>query len=181
MIRSGSVTNIQQHLSTWCPNIWLGSCETFIYKLVPHYFTLICGNKQIQVNNIQKISFVYHFIKEFEQKFYMTVLLWRIICKLIDKMSNTRFSQDINLYDTYLNYFLKVFIGTYNILIYLLNYRWRKVPYENYGNLNSKICQLLDIFCWVRKKETFSLAFLHSSLRVVCEEGKQWAQNLFEI
>ena len=55
------------------------------------------------------------------------------------------------------------------------------MSYENYGNLNSKICQLLDIFCWVRKKETFSLAFLHSSLRVVCEESKQWAQNLFEI
>ena len=55
------------------------------------------------------------------------------------------------------------------------------MSYENYGNLNSKICQLLDIFSWVRKKETFSLAFLHSSLRVVCEESKQCAENLFEI
>ena len=35
----------------------------------------------LQVKNFHKISFVYHFIKVFEQKFYMTVLLCRIICQ----------------------------------------------------------------------------------------------------
>ena len=66
------------------------------YQSLPSYHASL-QDFSVQVNNIHKGSFVYHFIKEFEQKFYMTVLLWRIICKLIDKMSNTRFSQDINL------------------------------------------------------------------------------------
>ena len=81
----------------------------------------------------------------------MTGLLWRIICKLIDKISNTRFYQDITYMISTL--FLKSFYRNlqYTNLFTKLPLK-ESIPYENYGNLNSKICQLLDIFCWVRKK-----------------------------
>ena len=45
-----------------------------------------CSNqsqKNIQVINFQKVCFVYHFIKQFEWKFYMTILLYRIICQIL--------------------------------------------------------------------------------------------------
>ena len=42
----------------------------------------------VQVTNFQKIFFVYHFIKEFEQKYYTTVLHCRKICKIFLKIIN---------------------------------------------------------------------------------------------
>ena len=33
----------------------------------------VTGKFEVQVNNFQKVPFVHHFFKEFEQKLYMTV------------------------------------------------------------------------------------------------------------
>ena len=51
------------------------------------------------IDHFQKVSFDYHFIKVFERKFHMTVLMCRIICQIFDKMlSKKDFLEIINLY-----------------------------------------------------------------------------------
>ena len=46
--------------------------NAFVQK---HIEKVVKPKKDLQVNNFQKVSFVYYFIKEFEQKINMTVLL----------------------------------------------------------------------------------------------------------
>jgi hypothetical protein len=38
----------------------------------------------VQVNYFQKVLFVYHFIEEFERKFFMTILLYKIIRQIFE-------------------------------------------------------------------------------------------------
>ena len=52
----------------------------------------------LQVDNFQKVYFVYHFFEEFDQKLYIKILLSRIIFKTFNKMSNkTDVQKIINL------------------------------------------------------------------------------------
>ena len=61
----------------------------------------------VQVDNFQKVRFLYHFIKEFDhfdRIFYMTVLLCKKSVKFFDKKD---FLKIINLYFAKLNAFEK--------------------------------------------------------------------------
>ena len=45
-------------------------------------------DKKVQINNFQKVFFVYHFIKEFEWKFYITVKVGKykkVFCSIFKK------------------------------------------------------------------------------------------------
>ena len=50
--------------------------DAFTFKLNIRF-----DNGQLQVDEFQKVSFVYHFIKEFERKFYIAAL-YALLCKI---------------------------------------------------------------------------------------------------
>ena len=54
------------------PDVLYGQCQGRVSRILA-----------VQVNNFQKVSFPYHFIKEFELKFYTALLSCRISVQII--------------------------------------------------------------------------------------------------
>ena len=44
----------------------------------------------LQVNNCQKVSFFYHFIKEFERKFNMTIFQFSFLLSILESQKMSR-------------------------------------------------------------------------------------------